>query len=344
MKAGQLPIIFRYRLLWHILFWIVIYLAYVISYGGYTDNYLREFGINAVLMPIRIAFTYFMLYFLLPLIIKRKYGRFMTYSLVHALLFGSVLWFVHRYYAISMKFTDADELPIFYYSKIFVSIISNYGIVLAAGMLKLFKWWYIDQQYKVKIENEKLESELKFLKSQINPHFLFNTLNNLYALTLKNSNQASDVVLKLSGLLDYMLYHAKEERVPLAKELSIIESYIELEKIRYGERLKLSYELEGDASACSIAPLILIPFVENAFKHGASNDRQSPEISIKIIANENGIQFNISNSYPLHVSKSNKGIGLNNIRRQLNLVYPKHHQLDISNEDQQFKVQLMLNC
>ncbi|MCU4174170.1 sensor histidine kinase [Carboxylicivirga sp. N1Y90] len=344
MKSGQLPIIFRYRLLWHILFWTVIYLSYVISYGGYTDNYLRELGINAVLMPIRIVFTYFMLYFLLPLIIKRDYGRFISYSLVHALLFGSVIWFVYRYYAISMNIADADEMPLLYYSKIFVSIISNYGIVLAAGMLKLFKWWYIDQQYKVKIENEKLESELKFLKSQINPHFLFNTLNNLYALTLKNSNKASDVVLKLSGLLDYMLYHSKEERVTLAKELSIIENYIELEKIRYGDRLKLSYKVDGDPSACNIAPLILIPFVENAFKHGASNDRQRPEINIKIVAEKNGIQFNITNSYPLHVSTSEKGIGLKNIRRQLNLVYPKRHQLDISSEDQMFKVQLNLNC
>ncbi len=344
MKPSQLPIIFRYRLLWHLLFWVLIYLTYVISYGGYTDDYQRELAINGVLMPVRILFTYLMLYLILPLLIQKKYSQFIVLTLFHALACGILIWFVYRFYAISSNIADINELPLLYVSKIFVSIISNYGIVLAACMLKLFKWWFIDQQYKVKIENEKLESELKFLKSQINPHFLFNTLNNLYALTLKNSSQASDVVLKLSGLLDYMLYHAKENEVSLTKELSIIESYIELEKIRYGDRLKLSYSLEGDASSCMIAPLILIPFVENAFKHGASKDRQSPEIDIKVKAESNGIEFNISNSFPKHVVNNDKGIGLENIRRQLNLIYPDRHQLEINHQDQMYSVQLRLNC
>lgn len=344
----QLPIIFRYRYLWHMVFWIGIYLSYVISYGGYADNFASEFKSNAILLPVRIVFTYSMLYFMLPLLIKKEYTKFILLTGIHAFLFGLTLWTTYREYSIHVCGIEAyKSYPIFKLPKIFVNIISNYGIPLLAGMLKLFKWWYIDQQYKVKIEKEKLESELNYLKAQIHPHFLFNTLNNLYALTLQNSSKASDVVIKLSGLLDYMLYHSKADKVPLEKELTIINNYIELEKIRYGDRLKLTFEVVGDKNTVEIAPLILIPFVENAFKHGASNDRTKPVISIYVTINNNCIKLQVKNSIPSHKSSNNevsKGIGLDNIKRQLDLIYPNSHKLTIENSDFEYKVNLNLNC
>lgn len=347
MKQNDLPIIFRHRILWHVVFWIVIYLAYVISYGGYADTFASEFITNAVLLPVRMLFTYLLLYMLLPMLMKKQYEKFFIFMAIHAFLYGLTLWVVFREYLYLTGDTEIHNYPIFKFPKIFVQIISNIGVPFLAGMLKVFKWWYIDQQYKVQMENEKLESELKFLKAQINPHFLFNTLNNLYALTLQNSQKASDVVIKLSGLLDYMLYHAKEKSVTLDKELTIIENYIELEKIRYGERLDLIYDIKGDTKNIQVAPLILIPFVENAFKHGASNDRTNPVIKIFVEVLESCVQLKVSNSIPKHSQvnpENGNGIGLKNIQRQLQLMYPKAHELDIDITEGIYTVELKLNC
>ncbi len=345
----HLPIIFRYRVLWHILFWIVMYLGYVISYGGYgKGDYFHEAKINAILLPVRMLFTYIMLYYLLThFLIKRKYRQFIFATLVHAFLFGLSIWFMFRFVIYINDYACYTEYPIIYFNKIFVAIIGNYGIPLTAMIFKLFKWWYVDQQYKVKLEHEKIASELKYLKGQIHPHFLFNTLNNLYALTLRNSGEASDVVLKLSNLLDYMLYHSSAERVKLEKELGILESYIELEKIRYGDRLHIDYQINGDTSAIEVAPLILFPFIENAFKHGASTDRANPEIKIKIDVDNLCVILQVVNSLPedkVHTEKQKQGIGLKNIRRQLDLQYKEMYELKVKIEEKFYKVLLKIHC
>jgi two-component system LytT family sensor kinase len=346
-EQNQLPIIFRYRYLWHVLFWIVTYLGYVISYGGYgKGDYYHEASINLILLPVRMLFTYIMLYYLLPqFLIKRKYRKFILTTLVHAFLFGWSIWLVFRNIIYIEDYACYNEYPIVYFKKIFVSIIGNYGIPLTAMIFKLFKWWYLDQQYKVELEKEKLESELKYLKGQIHPHFLFNTLNNLYALTLRNSGEASDVVLRLSNLLDYMIYHSNTETVKLEKELGILESYIELEKIRYGERLEIDYRVTGDPNSIDVAPLILFPFVENAFKHGASVDRTNPKIKISIDIEEACVIMQVENTVPREKQENNKeGIGLKNVKRQLALQYPNMHELKIEKKEKTFEVYLNIKC
>lgn len=349
-RSTELPLIFRYRLLWHILFWIAIYGAYVISYGGHGINdYASEARINLFLLPIRVFFTYIMLYILLPkYLLKQKNKTFISLSLLHALSLGFCIWIPLRWYHVSIDLICPYDFPVFHGPRILVNTISNYIIVLVAAMIKLFKWWYADQLYKVKIEKEKLESELKFLKAQIHPHFLFNTLNNLYALTLENSKEASDIVIKLSGLLDYMLYHSRSENVPLQKEIDILHSYIDLEKIRYGDRLDLSFKITGNTQSIKIAPLILLPFIENAFKHGASIDRGKSTICINLTIENKSIVFSVENStpeiYPSQDIKNEEGIGLKNIRRQLKLLYPDSHMLNIEKANKSFKIELSLNC
>jgi len=350
LQYKRLPLMFRYRYLWHVLFWIVMYLGYVISYGGYgKGDYYNEAVINAIQMPVRMVFTYLMLYFLLPYFLqKKKYKKFIFATLIHAFLFGLSIWLVFRNIIYIEDYACYNDYPIIYFHKIFVAIIGNYGIPLTAVIFKLFKWWYIDQQYKNQLENEKLVNELKYLKGQIHPHFLFNTLNNLYALTLRNSGEASDVVLKLSNLLDYMLYHSNAEKVKLEKELGILESYIELEKIRYGDRLELDYQVNGDASSIEVAPLILFPFIENAFKHGASTDRSNPKIKISVDIENSSFTLQMINSIPSEKhsngENNNGGIGLKNIRRQLDLQYPDNYELKVEKEEKFYKVYLRINC
>ncbi len=195
---------------------------------------------------------------------------------------------------------------------------------------------------EAELKKEKTESELKYLKGQINPHFLFNTLNNIYSLARKNDPQTPEAILKLSKLMRFMLYEAGHQTILLTDELKLINDYIKLEKLRYTDRLKISYNQSIDNPAQQIAPLILIHFVENAFKHGASESRFDSYIEIDITLKEGLLKAGISNSkgspQPANDSKT---IGMQNIKRQLELTYPNHH-LSIQNNPDKFIVDLLI--
>lgn len=339
-------ILFRFRILWHILFWLCWYLFYSITFGSNISTYSVEFKVNLYLLVIRAFFTYAFIYYILPkFLFSKKYLSFTLISIVHAFLFGFCIWmFVEFYYrCLSCVFEEGFQVKNL--SVIFFSIILNYPIPAIAAGVVIFKRWYKTQQHSVVLEKEKLEAELNFLKSQIHPHFLFNTLNNLYALTLIKSEKAPDVVIKLSELLDYMLYHSNEKEVNLQKEINQVQGYIELEKIRYGDRLNISFEINGELSGRYIAPMILIPFLENSFKHGISQSIHSPFIRITLDVNDIELKFNIKNSYSPAKSENNnltEGIGLKNVQRRLELLYSGKHRLEISHTDSLFEVSLTL--
>jgi len=198
-----------------------------------------------------------------------------------------------------------------------------------------------EQERMAVLEREKVSTELKFLKAQINPHFLFNTLNNLYSYVVTNSPKAPDMVLQLSGMLDYILYKSQNKVVALREEIETIDHFVELEKIRYGDRLSVKLEVEGDQSIL-ISPLILLSLVENAFKHGASGDINHPIINIYIRGNQGIVHCEISNTKSEHNGELNdsykEGIGLTNIKRQLNLIYPDNHSIEIQDGDEDFNI------
>ncbi|MGB3528889.1 MAG: histidine kinase, partial [Saprospiraceae bacterium] len=190
---------------------------------------------------------------------------------------------------------------------------------------------------------KKLETELQFLKSQTNPHFLFNTLNNIYALARKKSDATADVVMKLSKLLRFMLYESQKKYISISDEIQVLDDFIELEKIRYGEKLQLNFKKSIDNESHPIAPLILLPFVENAFKHGASESRFDPFINIDLKLDHSMLCFKIENSNSQdYATIKSENIGLNNIRRQLELLYPEH-KLEIDNKNNTFSVSLKIN-
>jgi len=203
-----------------------------------------------------------------------------------------------------------------------------------------------EQERIRQLEKEKLSTELKFLKAQLNPHFLFNTLNNLYSYVVNGSPKAPDMVLRLSGILDYVLYKSQQASVSLKEELEAIENFLALEKIRYGDRLKVEYASKGNISA-RISPLLLLSIVENAFKHGASGDVESPMIRIDIEEDDDKIYCSVWNTKSKHQGELNddykEGIGLSNIKRQLNLVYPNSHKLQIDDKFDSFHLSLDLN-
>jgi len=218
--------------------------------------------------------------------------------------------------------------------------------VVLIMVLKLLKNWYDEEQSKKQLMQVNLETELKFLKSQINPHFLFNSLNNLYALTLKKSDDAPEVVLRLSNILRYVLYETGEGEVPLQKEIQYIKDYIDLEKIRLGNRVDIRFESEGDTSNKVIEPMLFLTFVENSFKHGAAAAIEKGWVDIRLNATVDKIQFKISNSVnatsPAELASNPGGIGLENLQKRLNLLYPGKYTLDLIESDSSFTVDLTL--
>jgi LytS/YehU family sensor histidine kinase len=191
-------------------------------------------------------------------------------------------------------------------------------------------------------EKEKVNAELQLLKAQVHPHFLFNTLNNIYSFSLKNSDKTPQMILQLSSLLSYMLYDCKNDEVLLEKEIEIMRNYIDLEKERYGSRLDVSVNIEGEVKDKYVAPLLLLPFLENAFKHGASELLKDSWLSIELYTKQNMLRCKIVNSKDEMVISSTEGIGIENVKRRLAYLYPEKHELKLSDEGNFYVVSLLL--
>ena len=216
-----------------------------------------------------------------------------------------------------------------------------FGLFLS---LKTLKGWHLEQLISETLSKENANAELQLLKAQVHPHFLFNTLNNIYSFSLNGSPQAGLLVKKLSGMLSYMIHECEEKFVPLEKELKLIQDYMGLEKVRYGKRLDMQVEIHGDFENKFIAPLLMIPFVENSFKHGTSQMLQHPWIKLEITTVKDQLFFKLSNSKPslFLANKQNKGIGLINVKKRLQLLYPGKHQLDVTETEDMFTVNMQI--
>jgi LytS/YehU family sensor histidine kinase len=212
-----------------------------------------------------------------------------------------------------------------------------------AVALKLLRIQLAGKEREKNLVKEKLGAELKFLRNQTNPHFLFNTLNNIYALARKKSDDTADTVMKLSKLLRFMLYESGKDLITITEEIKMLNDYLELEKIRYNERLAITFNKEIDNGAQTIAPLLLLPFIENAFKHGVSETRFNSHIYIDMKLKSGRLAFNIENSKENGNADAVKdNIGLSNVRRQLELMY-KEYSMEVQNGNNLFKVLLTIN-
>lgn len=213
----------------------------------------------------------------------------------------------------------------------------------------IFSIGFLMQQYfRIRLQQEiigkqQMASELSLLKSQVNPHFLFNVLNSIYALSLKKSDKTPEVVLQLSDILRYMLYETQQEKVALSKELDMIESYIDIERVRIDSAQQLSLRIQSDSDAYLIAPMLLIPFVENTIKHGIDSMSENAFTHIEIEIKQGVLHFHCSNNFKTGDSQRAGGIGLENVRKRLALIYPGKHELEIKNENAIFTVTLNLH-
>ncbi len=312
------------------------------SYGVFTFPYFLLIALNVLLFIIAY---YVLVGIQVPLWYNR--GKMISFglSLVASSFFLYALWRITGEYWLDDLVYRTYDPPFMTLGDYLLETVQNYTPPMALLAwetdLKRRKELELAQQ----LEQEKLENELKFLKAQINPHFLFNTLNNLYSFVVNKSPQAPEMVLKFSGVLDYLLYKSQRETVPLKEEIKTIDNFCGLEKSRYGDRLEVEYKTEGNLSV-PVSPLILLSIVENAFKHGASGDIDQPKIKINIKEKDKFIFCNVWNTKSSYNGELNdsykKGIGLANIKRQLHLLYPNNHQLILEDKEASFNVSLTI--
>ncbi len=225
----------------------------------------------------------------------------------------------------------------YFISTFFTSVV----FIFFSVVLKLFVDWFVNERVQRDLENQRLSAELAFLKSQINPHFLFNSLNSIYSLAYQRSDMTPEAILKLSEIMRYMLYECNDNTVELGKEIQYLQNYIDLQKIRLGEKANIDFKFEGNITTQKIAPLLLIAFIENAFKHGVANDPESP-IQLLLSVKNNQLLFYVHNRKHKANTDSVGGIGLNNVKRRLDLLYPGLYNLDIHNEKDTYTCELSL--
>ena len=279
-------------------------------------------------------------YFLPRYLLKKRYLVYFTMVILSVIgyLVAQSLFDYYLYGYVVGPLRDSRLLGTLSYN--FFSTLWYLGLMLA---LKLSLDWYGQQRIIQKITVEKLNAEIDFLRAQINPHFLFNILNNLYALTLKKSELAPDVVLKLSDMMEYMLYDSTDEKVLLEKEVAYLKHYIELERLRYSGEFAIRLNVNAAFNGQEIAPLLLLPLVENAFKHGLSTQSENGWLTVNIGLHQSTLMVVVQNAKPPSVaSKSKGGIGLGNLQKRLELLYPSRHQLELEDKKDSFLARLVL--
>ena len=339
------------KILQHILFWLVILLIGIPRYL-IEENfpfYVWIISNICILIP-QVIFSYYLAYFVIPNFFFKKEYIYAFIWLIVGTYILSVLGRVLVIYIIETLPNNQapDQESLFEIMTDWKYLIRRYiPSLYSISFVFLFIKFFLDYDRtlnkSLQLNKEKVEAELKTLKAQLNPHFLFNTLNNIYSLSVCNSPKTSTSIGKLSEILDYVLYRCNTKFVLLSNEIKLLKNYIELEKLRYDDRLETTFtnHMENDTE---IPPLILLSLVENAFKHGAGEDRGSPKIDIEVSNTKELFVFRISNTVSSDYEHQNKGsIGLPNIKKQLDLIYNEAYNLSIENLENSFVVLLEIN-
>jgi len=337
-------------LLLHSLLWIAVwfFFVYFYSYNSVEKNYAIWF--SSFLLPLTAAVTYFVVYFLIPrYLLTKKYFLFGLYSfytfvassyLIVLIIYGCLIFL--------LSFNISIMPPM---SKNFVFVLILVFLVVGlVSFVSILNQNFNNISKNKELQNKILETQLKlkeqelhYLKMQIHPHFLFNTLNTIYGFALKQSKQTPEIILMLSNLLDYILYQINKPKVSLKEEVLHIKEYINLEKIRFKDTLKIIFKSNDFSESIQVAPMLLIPFIENAFKHGRLIDGFL-QIEIDIHVSNNQLNFSIRNTV-LNQETTNKkgGIGLDNIRKRLDINYKEHYSLNIETKNNWYLVNLIIN-
>lgn len=324
----------------HILFWVLMSVFLLV-----LDRSESQFHIKLIKSFISVGVFALIVYLnwniLIPKFLKqRNWVLYLT-----SLIFLTILITPPHVLVLFLLYEDYPSYQTFFFENQNILLFQSIFVGASSTAFKITQDWLSHERDKKELQSQNLASELNFLKSQINPHFLFNTLNNLYALSLKKSDQAPETVLMLSEMMRYMLYECNVEKVPLKKEINYLNNYLELEKIRLGHDFDINFNVHGEVDDLQIAPLMFIPFIENSFKHGVNNLISDGFVHIDLYITDGKLFMQIKNNsgHDILKNKVNQnigGIGLINIKRRLKLIYPNKHKLDINQTENTYSVNL----
>src|ERR1700722_2962335 len=348
-------IVFRkewpYRVIRHLLFWLVgsgIFAFMLGSERGWNAVTLKSI---LIFLPVLLLYVYVVLYWLVPrLLLRSSYVAFFLCYWAWTLT-RLFLSYCCRYYLIPQSlFADPGPHPAFMHP--FTAALDTLDFTVTnvmatfAVFIRMYTFWRGEVWHKLQLQQEKTKAELELLKAQLHPHFLFNTLNNLYALVVERSDKAPQMLMRLSAILSYVLYECRDATVPLEREISICRDYIQLESERYGDRLDISMDFSGPVAGKTVAPMLFQPFIENAFKYGPAEQTGKAWMSIELSVRHNHVFFRVINSADFNARIAggpDEEIGIQNIRRRLELIYPGRHQLSRERGDGVYIVSLSID-
>ena len=333
---------FNRKVLLNLGFWAIVTIVFL-----FERSYLiRKAGLPhfmaciIVRVALLMGISYLNSYVLMPAYLLRK--KYLTYFALVILLIITYLVIQSFYDYFLFGFVLGVKHENLYMVLLVNSLNTVWYLVLGVA-LKLSIDWYEQNRTLQQTRIEKLQAEINYLRAQVNPHFLFNVLNGLYSLTMKKSDLAPAVVLKLSDMMEYMLYESEETFVSLEKELTYLKNYLELEKMRQGNDAHIDLDITGDPEGKRIAPFMLLPLTENAFKHGVSKSATDAWLEITIVIEKTTLYFTIENNrLPVHEEGKKNGIGLLNLKKRLDLLYPGKHTLEVIQADDRFRVSLSI--
>ncbi|MGA9651434.1 sensor histidine kinase [Pedobacter sp.] len=342
MKKSKGPLIL------HSLFWGVILLIVLIdSLTGTQKHSLKYYGISyGIFSIINISLFYINYIILIPQFIKakKKYFLFALFFLVLLVLSALIKTAVAVLNPKDMMeyVLEGKRKTVSVNGYFFIEIFICGFFMVSSCLIKFAADWFANENIQRNLESERKEMELQFLKSQLNPHFLFNSLNNIYSLAYQKSDKTADAIMKLSEIMRYMIYESNTPTVSLSKEVDYLKNYIELQKIRFKDGAFIEMTLNGEIDNQKVVPLMLISFVENAFKHGVVNDPAEP-VKIDIIANQKILHFSVINKKNNQNKDAQGGVGLPNVERRLQLIYPDRYKLNVVNSATHYTCELMID-
>jgi len=335
---------FRIPIRYHLLFWLLYFVFNFFRFATINNDYWYSLKSNLIEFPLNIVITYFTIYYLIPrFILKKKYLQFFLLFVLSLALFYFTRTGLNYILVTENIWPEAqgNQEP-FTVIHIVELVIGTIYVIALVSAIKLTYDWMNEKKRNDDLQRIQLETELNFLKSQIQPHFFFNTLNNLYALVIKQSPNAANVVMKLSEIMQYVLYEVKEPKISLMKSINYLYSYLELEKLRYGDRVKSEISIDGNIDDVEIPPLLFLPFLENCFKHG-TNHQEDIKVLIDFVVKDNFLFFTVTNNFVKNDEKTPKhGIGIENVKRRLQLLYGSRYSLKTKSNGNEYIVNLKL--
>lgn len=341
---------YRISYKYHIVFWTIYFIFNTLRWSSIHSDFAYSLKTNLIGFPIHMALAYFHIYYLMPkYVYTRKYLSFVGYMLL-ALALMLLVKYNLTYYLVSTVVMpeiapDISHLTLDYAVQ---TMLGEVYVISFVTAIKITVDRIRENSKLYDLEKRQLTTELRFLRSQVSPHFFFNTLNNIYSLTLEKSDKAPIVILKLSELMRYLIYSTNQPRQDLKDELDSIQNYIDLERIRFNDLLQIEVRISGNLEHKEIAPMLLIPLVENCFKHGANKNIGKVDICIDARVVDDFLYFEISNTIPINGARNSapegsNGIGLSNVKKRLELGYDQaDYELDISEKNSKFHVDLKL--